>query len=77
MLSIKQIEELTGAKHEPCDPKNLPFPIEEQWVQITVDDVLAEASKKPEKPKKPIFSDDLWDEVQDMREEYYITRRYE
>ena len=34
-------------------------------------------SKKPEKPKKPIFSDDLWDEVQDMREEYYITRRSE
>ena len=42
-LTIKEIEEITGATHEPCDPKDLPFPEEEdKWQQITIEDILAE-----------------------------------
>ena len=41
-LTIKEIEENTGATYEPCDPKDLPFPVEEEWVQITIDDILTE-----------------------------------
>lgn len=68
-LSIREVEELTNSIHEECEPENLPFP-ENKWIQITIDDILTE-----EKPKKPIFSDDLWEEVQDMKEEYYILHR--
>lgn len=40
-LTIREVEELTGATHEPCDLKDLPFPEEEdKWQQITIDDIL-------------------------------------
>lgn len=40
-LTIKEVEELTGATHEECAPENLPFPEEEdKWQQITIDDIL-------------------------------------
>lgn len=42
-LTIKEVEELTGATHEECDPKDLPFPEERaKWQQITIDDILTE-----------------------------------
>lgn len=45
-LTIKEVEELTNSVHEECAPENLPFPEEEQWQQITIDDILDEASKE-------------------------------
>lgn len=39
-ITIEEVERLTGAIHEPCDPKDLPFPEEDQWQQITIDDIL-------------------------------------
>lgn len=68
-LSIREVEELTNSIHEECAPENLPFPEEkDKWQQITIDDIL-----KTE--EKPIFSDDLWEEVQDMYEERAIINK--